>query len=392
MTSSENEVLEIKDFYKSILDNIISGVWVTNADDMIYYTNKGMENIAGIPAKQIVGSYVLKDFPESTLKYFRPHYLKVKDTLKSVFYNAIPVTTPSGKDSYQSGWLIPKIKEDKYDGIICTVDDVTERKKAEEKLMESEAQLREINMELDQRVEERTRELKESEIEIRKIKESYERLTDNADVAIFRVKIKGRDIIYSIPGNPATERLFGYSKAEWLSDSTLGFKIIHPDFVEKQKQIMDDINKNKKPIKNAVLGWIAKDGHEVIMEYTIIPILDDNGDIVYFESIGVDITERKKAELKLKQSEENYRTFVQNIQGIAYQGYQDFSAALFDGAVSDITGYTPEDFLTGKIKWDNIIHPEDAPRKKLKHFIQVLLKLIVENIELLGKMGKSGGF
>ena len=55
MISSEKEVLEMKDFYKSILDNINNGVWVTNADDIIYYTNKGMENIAGIPAKKIVG-------------------------------------------------------------------------------------------------------------------------------------------------------------------------------------------------------------------------------------------------------------------------------------------------------------------------------------------------
>ncbi len=163
MISSEKEVLEIKDFYKSILDNIIDGVWVTNADDIIYYTNKGMENIAGIPAKQIVGSHVLKDFPESTLKYFRPYYQKAKDTLKSVFYDAIPVRTPSGMHSYQSGWLIPRIKEGKYDGIICTVDDVTERKEAEEKLKKSELQLREINVELDQRVEERTIKLKESE-------------------------------------------------------------------------------------------------------------------------------------------------------------------------------------------------------------------------------------
>ncbi|KKK43591.1 MAG: Signal transduction histidine kinase [Candidatus Lokiarchaeum sp. GC14_75] len=163
-------------------------------------------------------------------------------------------------------------------------------------------------------------EIKKSEEEIKRIKESYERLTDNANVAIFRVKIKGRDIVYSIPVNPAAERLFGYSKAEWLSDSTLGFKIIHPDFVEKQKQIMGDINKNKKPIKNAVLGWIAKDGQEVILEYTIIPILDDNGDIVYFESIGVDITERKKSEETLKESERK----LKEAQALGKIGYWEF--------------------------------------------------------------------
>ena len=42
------------------------------------------------------------------------------------------------------------------------------------------------------------------------------------------------------------------------------------------------------------------------------------------------------------------------------------SAGFFDGAVGEITGYTSEDFLTGRIKWDQLIHPEDAPLKKKK--------------------------
>ncbi len=46
-----------------------------------------------------------------------------------------------------------------------------------------------------------------------------------------------------------------------------------------------------------------------------------------------DITERKKAEQELKESEEKYHNFLQNIQGIAFQGYQDFSIAFFDGMV-----------------------------------------------------------
>ncbi|KKL78615.1 hypothetical protein LCGC14_2023080, partial [marine sediment metagenome] len=139
-------------------------------------------------------------------------------------------------------------------------------------------------------------ERKKAEAQIKQIKERLERLTDNADEAIFSVGARGRYITYA---NPTAERLFGYSKAEWISDPHLGAKIILPDFVERQKEIIEEIYKNKKPIKNAVLGWKAKDGHEVIMEYTIIPIIDKNGQVVYFESIGRDITDRKKKEDKL---------------------------------------------------------------------------------------------
>lgn len=139
------------------------------------------------------------------------------------------------------------------------------------------------------RVEEKTKE----------IKESYERIIDNADEAIFRVGARGGNVSYV---NPAAERLLGYSSEEWLSDHSLGFKIILPDFVEKQKQIIEEININKKPIKNNVLGWRAKDGREIFIEYTVIPILDEEGEIIYFESIGRDITERKKVEEALQAS------------------------------------------------------------------------------------------
>jgi PAS domain S-box-containing protein len=96
----EKEIIEIKDFYKNILNSIINGIWVTNKDDIIYYANKGMERIAGIPAKKIIGASVLKDFRESNLKYFRPYYLKAKDTLKSVFYDEVPVVTPGARQNF----------------------------------------------------------------------------------------------------------------------------------------------------------------------------------------------------------------------------------------------------------------------------------------------------
>ena len=45
----EQRLKEANEFYKTILDGVINGVWVTNKDDTIFFTNKGMGNIAGIP-------------------------------------------------------------------------------------------------------------------------------------------------------------------------------------------------------------------------------------------------------------------------------------------------------------------------------------------------------
>ncbi|MFW9881824.1 MAG: ATP-binding protein, partial [Candidatus Thorarchaeota archaeon] len=70
------------------------------------------------------------------------------------------------------------------------------------------------------------------------------------------------------------------------------------------------------------------------------------------------------------ESEEKYRSFIENFQGIAFQGYQDFSAAFFHGNVQEITGFIEDDFISGRVTWNNIIHPEDLPiiNEDIKNF------------------------
>jgi PAS domain S-box-containing protein len=138
------EIKNIKDFYETILESILTGVWVSDKDDVIFYANQEMGVIAGIPTEQMVGARVLIDFPEATLKFLKPYYLKAKKILKPVQYDAIPVTTPEGRQSYQSGWLIPRIIEGHFDGMICTVADVTQQKLATEALQESNEKWRSI--------------------------------------------------------------------------------------------------------------------------------------------------------------------------------------------------------------------------------------------------------
>ena len=69
--------------------------------------------------------------------------------------------------------------------------------------------------------------------------------------------------------------------------------------------------------------------------------------------------ERKKAEESLREKEEQYRSFMHNFKGIVYQGDMYFTPLFFHGAVEEITGYKAEEFIEGKPRWDQVIHPDD---------------------------------
>ncbi|MFX0093454.1 MAG: PAS domain S-box protein [Candidatus Hodarchaeota archaeon] len=75
--------------------------------------------------------------------------------------------------------------------------------------------------------------------------------------------------------------------------------------------------------------------------------------------------EREKRELAEKarmESEKQYRSFLQNFPGIAFQGRMDFTPIFFHGRVEAITGYTETEFTNAAPRWDQIIHQDDFAR------------------------------
>ncbi len=80
-------------------------------------------------------------------------------------------------------------------------------------------------------------------------------------------------------------------------------------------------------------------------------------------------TETKK---NCNSNEKNPKLFEQNIEGlIGLRIDENFVPIFIDGDIEGITGYSKEDFLSGKVKWVEIIIPQDRPiaRENLKKAI-----------------------
>ncbi|MHB8067324.1 MAG: PAS domain-containing protein [Desulfobaccales bacterium] len=69
--------------------------------------------------------------------------------------------------------------------------------------------------------------------------------------------------------------------------------------------------------------------------------------------------ERKRTEEALRESEESYRLLVNQVPAVVFKGYEDWRVDFFDEKVEALTGYSKEDFDSRRLKWCDVILPED---------------------------------
>ncbi|WP_128694131.1 PAS domain S-box protein [Methanoculleus taiwanensis] len=177
-----------------------------------------------------------------------------------------------------------------------------------------------------------------------------------------------RDVIYRIDlvperrysyVSPAVAAVTGYTPEEHYRDPDIGRKMVHPDDLPLLDASIRGETPQDRPL---TLRWIRKDGTVIWTEQQNVPVYNEKGALVAVEGIARDITERKQMEEALRESEERYRLFLQNFQGIAFRADLDFVPIFCYGAVEAITGCSEEEFCRDRQLWYRMIHPDDRPR------------------------------
>ena len=119
--------------------------------------------------------------------------------------------------------------------------------------------------------------------------------------------------------NPAAEQLYGYTKEEAIGHNIS--MIIPQNQQDESKGISDRIIKGEA-VNNLETHRVRKDGKVIDVELTISPITDENGMVIGASTVARDIS-LKKSEERLRESEEKYRTHVENMKVGIYRSTGD---------------------------------------------------------------------
>ena len=203
-------------------------------------------------------------------------------------------------------------KEEKYllvnygyvgpDLIIVSTEDITERKKAGEKLKESELK--------------------------------YRNMINNLDVGFYQVSLDGTMINH----NPAHNKILEYDQTESLIGKRVtDFWQVPEDRDDYLKQILEN-----SYAKNYICPSLTKEGKKVVVQLNSHLMRNNEGSPIGIEGTFIDITEKYNLEHELRESEEKFRSIAeQSLLGICV--IQDDLVKFINKQFADLLGYTVEE-------------------------------------------------
>jgi PAS domain S-box-containing protein len=123
-------------FCRRVLESIQEGIWVSDEEDVVRYANAGFERITGFGRDEIVGRKLFDGLTPGAPDELRARYLAAKESLSPACYET-RARTRDGRESRQSGWLVPILEGGRFAGMIATARDITSRVRAEDELKKS---------------------------------------------------------------------------------------------------------------------------------------------------------------------------------------------------------------------------------------------------------------
>lgn len=315
------ELQEGKAAFVRLFESAPDALIVTDRHGRITAANQRVESILGYTPDELLGRNVDMLLPERLQAGHRMHresYYSSAGTREMGSGLDLHARRKDGSEFPVEILLSPLRSGDDLQ-VLEALRDVTERRLAQEALRQSEARFRGV----------------------------FE--TSPLGLALIRPDFRLAKI------NSSLCRMSGYSESELMGMNP--FELTHPDDLEESKALAERLFKGEIPSYQLEKRYITKSGEIIWTNMTATILRDQQGGWLLGLGILEDITERKRAQEALRQSEERFRgIFEQGPMGLTLVG-MDRRLVKANAAFCEMLGYSEAE-LTAMTPLD-ISHPDD---------------------------------
>ena len=300
-----------EDYFREITENSSDVIIITESNGNIKYCSRSVERCLGYKPEELTGKNAFNFIYADDLPRAANDYSKAIQTKDTAIPNEFRVVHKDGSVRLFEGLGKNLLDNPSVAGFIMNIRDVTERKQLE--IQKEAAQ----------------KSLRESE-------EKYRTILEKMEEGLFELDLKGNITFV----NDAECRKLGYSREELTGMNYRQFQ--DENTAKKTRQIFSEVYKKEEPIQLLDVEIIRKNGSKAFNEISVSLLKDKEGKATGFRGISRDVTVRRQMEEMIRQSEEKYRTIINEVDEWYFEIDLAGNVIFVNDAIVRSVGYPPE--------------------------------------------------
>ncbi|WP_394742178.1 PAS domain S-box protein [Natronococcus roseus] len=317
----ERRLREERDLTDRIIETNPTGIVTLGPDGSFERMNRRAEGITGYAADELedlAGGTAGLDPVKPDGEPFSPDEIPTRRVFsdgETIHDLEIGLERADGRRIWLSVSGTPLREDGEISGAVFSFVDITERKRIETDLRESEAKFRQV--------------------------------TENVAEVVWLSSPEKAEMFYV---NPAYEEVWGRDRDSLYEDPSSFVDAIHP---EDRDRVREALSEQREGTYDEEYRVVRPDGEVRWVRDRAVPIRDENGTVDRIVGIASDVTDQRRVEQELRDRERELSRLMSNVPGMVYRcrNERGWPMEFVSEGCEELTGYSSTTLERGDVQW-----------------------------------------